>query len=132
MSAAHTHPDPFDADRHAIVRLLQSRDQPQAAAIVAVSTYRPRLVDNWNGGQYEAVIQVPPELYDAAHDEFTKSISNAAEAVIGTDRYQGLNLSVLVLPPNPDWVEEVVRSLRPRHVASERVVSQQAIDATTC
>lgn len=124
--------DLYEADRHAIARLLHARGQTEAAAIVAVSVYRPDLVDNWNGGQYEAVLEVAPELYDKANGECGDAISSAAEALIGSDCYQGLRICLLTAPPRPDWVEEVVRGLRPVHVTSERIeVVTPAIDGTT-
>lgn len=51
--------DLHEADRHAIARLLHTRGQTEAASIVVVSVYRPDLVDNWNGGQYETVTPIP-------------------------------------------------------------------------
>lgn len=63
MPAWPTDHDPFEADRHAIARLLQARGEAHAAAIVALSVYRPDHVDNWDGGQYEATLEVPPEFY---------------------------------------------------------------------
>ncbi|PJE02738.1 hypothetical protein [Mycobacterium sp.] len=129
MPAGHANSDPFEAERHAIARLLQSRDEPHAAAIVALSIYRPERVDNWDGGQYEAVLEVPPEFYDQATGEFADPISKAAEAVIGSGHYDGLNIRVLAQSHHPEWVEDVVSSLRARRVASERVgVHQQAIN----
>ncbi|CPZ54761.1 Uncharacterised protein [Mycobacteroides abscessus] len=52
--------DQYEADRCAIAKLLDARGHAEAAAIVAVSVYRPDLVDNWNGGQYEAVLEGHP------------------------------------------------------------------------
>jgi hypothetical protein len=49
-----------DQDRQAMARLLLSRGEDVAAAIVAVASYQEVLVDNWNGGQYEAELAVPP------------------------------------------------------------------------
>ncbi|RIT48808.1 hypothetical protein [Mycobacteroides abscessus] len=127
---AHDRGDLYEADRHAIARLLQARGETAAAAIVAASVYHPDLVDNWNGGQYEAVLEVAPELYDQAGGAFRDAISSAAEAMIGSDRYQGLRVCLCVAPPHPDWVEEVVRALRPVRVASERIdVAMPAIDS---
>ncbi|CPR38254.1 Uncharacterised protein [Mycobacteroides abscessus] len=123
--------DQYEADRCAIAKLLDARGHAEAAAIVAVSVYRPDLVDNWNGGQYEAVLEVAPELYDQASGEFRDAISSAAEAMIGSDCYQGLRICLLAAAPRPDWVEEVVRGLQPVRVASERVhVAMPVIDAT--
>ncbi|WP_421874659.1 hypothetical protein [Mycolicibacterium wolinskyi] len=126
MSAWPDHADPSEADRHAIARLLQARGEPQAAAIVALSVYHPEHVDNWDGGQYEAVLEVPPEFYDQVQtDEFTSVISDAAKAVIGAGHYAGLNIRVSVAPADAEWVADVVNSLRTRHVASERVVDRR-------
>lgn len=119
--------DPFEADRHAIARLLQARGEPHAAAIVALSIYRPDHVDNWDGGQYEATLEVPPEFYDqVAGGEFAAVIGQAAEAIIGSGHYAGLNVRVLAQQPNPEWVEEVVNSLRARRITSERIATEPA------
>lgn len=128
---ADSQADLYESQRCAIAQLLDARGHAEAAAIVAVSVYRPDLVDNWNGGQYEAVLEVAPELYDQATGEFSEAISSAAEAMIGSDCYRGLRVCLLAAPHPPDWVEEVVRGLRPVRVASERIdVAVPAIDAT--
>jgi hypothetical protein len=67
----------YEQDRQALARLLHARGEQHAAAIVAVSSYSDVCVDNWDGGQYEAILAVPPELYDRARIEFAKVIDKA-------------------------------------------------------
>lgn len=125
MSTSQVDSDQLEAERHTMARLLQSRDEPEAAAIVALSFYHPEFTDNWNGGQYEAVLEVPPELYDRARAEFADAISLAAEAMIGEAHYSGLNITVLTTPHHSGWVEEVASVLRARHVPSVRLDALQ-------
>lgn len=126
MSSWSDSADPSDAERYAIARLLQARGENHAAAIVALSGYHATHVDNWDGGQYEAVLAVPPEFYDlVTTDEFGAAIDKAAEDVIGTVHYAGLNVRVSTAQPASEWVAEVVASLRTRRVTSERVDESQ-------
>ncbi|WP_319446110.1 MULTISPECIES: hypothetical protein [unclassified Mycobacterium] len=109
-----------EQDRHALARLLQARGEQHAAAIVAVSGYQDVCVDNWDGGQYEAVLAVPPELYDHARNEFAVAIDKACADLIGEERYRGLVVTLRRTPVDPDWVAGIVQALRPRWVPSER------------
>jgi hypothetical protein len=111
----------YEEDRQALARILQARGEQHAAAIVAVSSYSDACVDNWDGGQYEAVLAVPPELYDQACTEFTEAIDHACASLIGASHYRGLNITVRRTPVEPSWVAKIVEALNPRWVPSERV-----------
>lgn len=107
--------------RFAMARLLEARGDALAAAIVAVSAYQAVLVDNWDGGQYEAELAVPPEVYDTARTNHADVLDRACGDLIGAERYRGLNITLKRTATNPDWVEEILASLRPQRVNSERV-----------
>ncbi|WP_276807365.1 hypothetical protein [Mycobacterium nebraskense] len=110
-----------EQDRQALARLLQARGESHAAAIVAVSHYSDIRVDNWNGGQYEACLAVPVELYDQARSEFRDAIDQACQAIIGEGSYRGLDICVRRSPVGPEWIATIVNALDRRWVASERV-----------
>lgn len=73
---------------------------------------------------------MPPKFYDEVRtDELTTIISSAAEAVIGSGDYAGLNVRVSVVPPRPERVAEVVNSLRAatsRQSASSTAIRRSA------
>ncbi|MDM3909136.1 hypothetical protein SKC41_29515 [Mycobacterium sp. 050128] len=110
----------YERARQALSQLLSARDEQNAAALVAVSAYRDEYVDGLDGGQYEAILAVPPELYDHARGEFREVIDSACADIIGPDHYAGLRISVRRPPYDPDWVAKVVGALSPRWVPSER------------
>ena len=106
--------------RQAMARLLHARGEAVAAAVAAVSNYQDHCVDNWDGGQYEAELAVPPELYDAARSQCAEALDRACLDLIGAERYRGLNITLKRIPTNPNWVEEILAALKPHHVRSER------------
>lgn len=111
----------YERDRQALAQLLQARGEQHAAAIVAVSSYRDDCVDNWDGGQYEVTLAVPPEAYDHARTEFRDAIDLACADIVGHGRYRGLEICVRRPPYDPEWVAKVVDALDRRWVPSERV-----------
>jgi hypothetical protein len=111
----------YDRDRQALSQLLSARGEQHAAALVAVSAYRDEYVDGLDGGQYDAILAVPPELYDQARGEFREVIESACADTIGQYHYSGLRICVRRPPYDPDWVAKVVAALNPRWVPSERV-----------
>ncbi|ORB23366.1 tyrosine-type recombinase/integrase [Mycolicibacterium monacense] len=110
-----------EQDHAALARLLQARGESHAAAIVAVSYYSDVCVDNWNGGQYEACLAVPAELYAQAGSEFRDAIDQPCQAIVGEDCYRSLNISVRRSPVEPEWIATIVNAIDRRWVASERV-----------
>jgi hypothetical protein len=99
-----------DQERQTMARLLQTRGEDVAAAIVAVSSYQDVFVDNWNGGQYEAELAVPPEVYDVARSECVEALDRACSDLITLKR----------AATNPEWVAKILAALRPQWVSSER------------
>jgi hypothetical protein len=110
-----------EQDRQALAKLLLARGEEVAAAIVAVSLYQHVLVDNWNGGQYEAVLEVPPEVYDVARSDFAKALDQVCSDLIGVERYRGLSICLKRDPAEPDWVGKILAALGPQRVSAERV-----------
>lgn len=110
-----------EEERQAMARLLQTRGEDVAAAIVAVSSYQDVLVDNWNAGQYEAELAVPPEVYDVARSDCAEALDRACSDLIGAERYRGLNITLKRAASNPEWVEKILAALRPQWVSSERI-----------
>lgn len=119
--AEHDLDHQYEQDRQAMARLLEARGEQFAAAIVAVSSYHDVCVDNWDGGQYEAVLAVPPELYDQARDDFAKVIDQACANLIGVGRYRGLEITLRRTPVDQDWVTKILDALNSRWVSSERM-----------
>ena len=115
-----TQPDDEQA-RHTMARLLQSRGEHVAAAVVAVSNYQDLCVDNWDGGQYEADLAVPPEFYDLARAQFVEALDCVCSDLIGAERYRGLTITLKRTDTNPEWAEEILAALKPHRVYSERV-----------
>lgn len=113
--------DPDDEQgRYAIARLLQSRGEQIAAAIVAVATYEAVFVDNWDGGQYEAVLAVPPELYDQARSESAEALDQACCDLITPGHYRGLNITLKRTKTPHEWVREILAAMKPQWVQSMR------------
>ena len=113
--------DPDDEQgRYAMARLLQSRDDQLAAAIVAVSTYEAVFVDNWDGGQYEAVLAVPPEVYDQAKTECVEALDQACCDLITPEHYRGLNVTLKRSETPAEWVDAILAALKPQFVESFR------------
>jgi hypothetical protein len=78
-------------------------------------------VDNWDGGQYEAALAVPPELYDRARNECAEALNQACESLIGASRYRGLEITVQRSPVEPEWIAKIIEALNRRWVPSERL-----------
>jgi hypothetical protein len=107
-------------DRQTMARLLHIRGEDLAAAIVAVSSYQDILVDNWDGGQYESELAVPPEVYDQARSECAEALDRACSDLIGAERYRGLNITLKRTAVDPEWIAQILAALRPQWVPSER------------
>jgi hypothetical protein len=107
--------------RHTMAKLLQARGEDVVAAVVAVSSYRDLCVDNWDGGQYETELAVPPEVYDVARSQCAEALDRVCADLIGAERYRGLNITLKRTATNPNWVEAIMAALKPYRVSSERV-----------
>jgi hypothetical protein len=114
--------DPDDEPgRQTMARLLQARGDVVAAAIVAVSIHQQVLVDNLDGGQYEAELAVPPEVYDTARSEYAEALDRVCGDLIGAERYRGLNITLKRTATKPEWIEDILAALKPQRVSSERI-----------
>ena len=98
----------YDRDRQALSQLLSARAEQHAAALVAISAYRDEYVGGLNGGQYDAILAVLPELYDQARGELREVIESACVDIIGAEHYAGLRIRLRRRPYDPDWVAKVV------------------------
>lgn len=74
----------YDRDRQALSQLLSARGEQHASALVAVSAYRDEYVDGLDGGQYDAILAVPPELHSLARSSRFTGFS--AGSIIGITR----------------------------------------------
>ena len=97
--------------RQALAALLAVRGQRAAAAIVAVSGWRTDLVDNWNGGQYRAVLEVPPASYDLVTGDLRDALARAAGDVVG-DGFTEFTVEVKIDEAQPGWDEQLLTWLR--------------------
>ena len=50
-----------ERQRRTLVQLRDAAGQPALALVVAGAEYRSDCVDDWDGGQYEITLGVPPE-----------------------------------------------------------------------
>src|ERR1700733_3407515 len=80
--------------RQTMARLRQARGENVAAAVVAMSNYQDLCVDNWDGGQYESELAVPPEFYDLARAQFVEALDCVCSDLIGAERYRGLTITL--------------------------------------
>ncbi|WP_422748878.1 hypothetical protein ACN27E_10625 [Mycobacterium sp. WMMD1722] len=117
--------------RYAMAKLLQSRGEQLATAIVAVSSYEAVFVDNWDGGQYEAELAVPPELYDHARTECAEALDRACGNLIGSEHYRGLNITLKRTDTPAEWVAEILAVLKPQWVQSVRTDMPELETAAT-
>jgi hypothetical protein len=84
-----------ERDRQAMCELLRHRGNEAAALVVAASELNSDCVDNWDGGQYEVTLAVPAVMYDGARsDEVLAQLSAAAEAVVTTKHFRGLEITL--------------------------------------
>lgn len=111
----------YDPDHHSIAHLLMARGELLAAGLVALSRYRTDCVDNWNGGQYRATLEVPAEAFDQVCGELRKCLDAACRDVIGSDSYSGLQICVLAPPEDPDWAVALIGVLELRRIPSQRI-----------
>lgn len=111
-----------EQDRRTIAELLMARGQDYSAGLVAAARYSTECVDNWNGGVFDARLTMPVALYDRVGDEQKAEISAAAEAVIGSEHFGALAMTVQREQYRTGWDEELLNALR------ERVTSQRAAD----
>jgi len=91
--------------------------------VVAASELTSDCVDNWNGGQYEVTLAVPAVMYDGACSKAVRAeLSAAAEAVVTTKHFRGLEITLRrgVAPPGWDAAAfaEIIRTTGATYAAS--------------
>lgn len=103
-----------EKERQGVAKLLAVRGKNAAAAIVAMSDWRTDDVgDNWRGEEYQAVLAVPPEGFDAVTPELRDAIAAAAGDVIGPE-FAELIVRVRLEEAEPGWDGRLVAQLRER------------------
>lgn len=112
--ASASHPASDEDERRTIAELLLARGEDRAAAIVAMSSYSSVQVDNWNGGQYEVSLSVPAAFFDRVDEPARAALAAAAEAVVGTAQFAGLDLSVKRSVAVPGWDAQLLTELSDR------------------
>jgi hypothetical protein len=100
-----------DSDRHAMATLLEARGELRGAAVVAASELRCDMVDQWDGGQYEIELAVPPQLYDASRGDLFEPLRSAAEAIVSACHFRGLRITVRRMAHRPGWDAELFNRL---------------------
>jgi hypothetical protein len=121
-----------ERDREAMCALLRARGQDEAALIVAAARWSTDCVDNWNGGQYEAVLSVPPVLYDAAGKKpLIDHLGSAAEALIGTENFRGLRLALRRGDPTEGWDWIVAQDIIAKAAGKDQQELPRAIGASS-
>ena len=92
-----------ERERKALAQLLCARGHAEIAALVAMCGFATYQVDNWDGGQYEAELSVPPAHYDSVSGEVREIIDAAARAVVGDGHYQSLRVVLLIGDAESGW-----------------------------
>ena len=108
-----------ERERQALAQLLAARGHRAAAAVVAISEWRTDLVDNWNGGQYTAVLAVPPAYYDLVEGDIREQLTAAASAVVG-ESFVGFDLELRLSDVEHGWDEALLGWLRDQHQGGGR------------
>jgi len=84
-----------ERDRQPMCELLRHRGHEAAALVVAAAELTSDCVDNWDGGQHEVTLAVPAVMYAGARsDEVLAQLSAAAEAVVTTKHFRGLEITL--------------------------------------
>jgi hypothetical protein len=104
-----------ERERLAMAQLLVARGEPRAAALVAFAEYRTYCVDNWDGGQYQVILSIPPAQFDLVVGDVREALDAAAAAVVGRGQYAGLDIEVRLEDVAPGWDEALLAWLRDNH-----------------
>lgn len=100
-----------EQERQAVARVLSSRGQMAAAAVVAMSGWRTEDVgDNWNV-ELRAILAVPPEGVDAIDQALRDQLADAAGTVLG-EGFTDLVVRVRLETAEPGWDAQLVARLR--------------------
>jgi hypothetical protein len=101
----------YERERHTLVQLLEAAGQPALALVIAGSEYRRDCVDNWNGGQYEVTLGIPPEHLFNITDEHRGHLERCAQVIVGERQYQSLTIGVRLAEHQPGWDAEFAQRL---------------------
>lgn len=108
-----------ERERRTLVQLLDAAGQPELVLVVAGSEYRSDCVDNWDGGQYEITLGVPPEHIFKITDEHRAQLERCAQVIVGEKHYRGLTVGVRLAEHEPGWDVEFAQQLWARLDAAD-------------
>ncbi len=100
-----------ERERRTLVQLLDADGQPDLALVIAGSEYRSDCVDNWDGGQYEVTLGVPPEHIFNITAEHRENLERCLQVIVGEKHYQGLTVGVRLAEHQPGWDVEFAQQL---------------------
>jgi len=100
-----------ERERRTLVQLLDAAGQPALALVVAGSEYRSDCVDNWDGGQYEVTLGVPPEHIFNITDEHRQHLDRCLQVIVGEKHYRGVTVGVRLAEHQPGWDTEFAQRL---------------------
>lgn len=109
------HREMEEQERYAIAQLLRARGQDGLAAVVAGSGYRSDHVDNYGGGQYESVFEVPHDCFDHVDEQAHAVLEAAARAVVGEGHFAGMSVAVRRTPAPAGWDQDMLRDIVERN-----------------
>jgi len=103
----------LERDREALCQLLRSRGFDAAGLVVAAAELTLDDINpNWNGGQHEVVLAVPPPMYDGANSEpVLAQLSSAAEAVVGSEHFVAVRIALRRGEAKEGWDWQVAQDI---------------------
>lgn len=100
-----------ERERRTLVQLLDAAGQPALALVIAGGEYRSDCVDNWDGGQYEVTLGVPPEHVFNITDEHRQHLDRCMQVIVGEKHYRGVVVGVRLSEYQPGWDVEFAQQL---------------------
>lgn len=100
-----------ERERRTLVQLLDAAGQPALALVIAAAEYRSDCVDNWDGGQYEITLGIPPEHIFNITDEHRQHLERCLTVIVGEKHYRGLTVGVRLVEHQPGWDVEFAHRL---------------------
>lgn len=101
----------YERERRTLVQMLDGAGQPELALVVAASEYGRDHVDDWDGGQYEVSLGVPPEYVFNITDEHRSELNRCLSVIVGERHYRGLIVGARLAEYQPGWDAEFVQRL---------------------
>jgi hypothetical protein len=108
-----------ERERRTLVQLLNASAQPELALVVTGSEYRSDCVDNWDGGQYEITLGVPPEHIFKITDGHREHLERCLRVIVGEKHYRGLTVGVRLAEHQPGWDIDFAKQLWARLDAAD-------------